>query len=213
MASSLTNTDKQENLHSIQRQIHEKKTSILDSTRRMQDLAHQCETVGTGIAVELDEQEEKLTNIERRCDGIDANLVHVQRNLNKLKSPFGGLKNIFHPLKSSFPKSASQPELSNSAKKKTATVIAKTTRPTNLNHDTDTYFGKPRSTMDDIERETEDRLHDIHQSVNCLESLALEINKKLESQKPLTERLGTKIDVLNDNVNKKNKDMKSILLS
>ncbi|CAF0814232.1 unnamed protein product [Rotaria sp. Silwood1] len=166
---------------------------------------------------ELVEQREKLENIERRCDGIDANLVNAQQNLNKLNSIFGGIKNIFHPPKSSFPKSASQPQLSNSAKKKTATVqqaaaTAVTTRPTNLNHDTDTYFGKPRSNMDDMERETEDGLHDIHQGVNRLKLLALEMNAELESQKPLTERLGTKIDVLNDNVNKKNKDMKSILL-
>jgi hypothetical protein len=38
------------------------------------------------------------------------------------------------------------------------------------------------------------------------------MNEELESQKPLTDRLGDKIGVLNDSVAKKNKEMKTILL-
>jgi hypothetical protein len=111
----------------------------------------------------LVEQREKLENIEQRCDAIDANLVNAQQNLNKLGSVFGGIKNYFQPPKSAFTKSASQPQLSDVNKKKTAAtqqVAAKAvnTRPTNLNSDTDTYFGKQRSAMDDLERETEDGL-------------------------------------------------------
>lgn len=55
-------------------------------------------------------------------------------------------------------------------------------------------------------------LDDIHQGVNRLKLLALQMNEELESQKPITERLGKKIGTLNDEVNKKNKDVKSILL-
>ncbi|CAF2399897.1 unnamed protein product [Rotaria sp. Silwood2] len=217
MASSITSNHNQDDLQSIQHQIHEKKTSILDSTRRMLGLINESETVGVNTATELVEQREKLENIEKRCDGIDANLVNAQQNINKLNSIFGGIKNYFHPPKSSFPKSSSQPQLSNAAKKKTAAAqqtaaTAITTRPTNPNHNTDTYFGKPRSAMDDLERETEDGLHDIHQGVNRLKLLALQMNDELEGQKPLTDRLGTKIQGLNDSVNKKNKDMKTILL-
>lgn len=110
------------------------------------------------------EQREQLENIEKRCDGIDANLVNAQQNLNRLGSVFGGIKNYFNPPKTSFPKSVSQPQLNNSATKKSAAVqqtaaaAAISTRPTNLKQDTDTYFGKPRSAMDDMERETEDGL-------------------------------------------------------
>ncbi len=112
---------------------------------------------------ELVEQREKLEDIEKRCDGIDANLINAQQNLNKLGSIFGGIKNYFHPPKSAFHKSTSQPQISNAAKKKTtetqqAAAVAVSTRPTNLKNDTDTYFGKPRSAMDDMERETEDGL-------------------------------------------------------
>ena len=110
-------------------------------------------------------------------------------------------------------------------------TAAVTTRPTDHKSNTDTYFGKARNEMDDMEKETEDGLRkwpmkisrisigywislldDIHQGVNRLKLLALQMNEELESQKPLTDRLYGKIDALNDGVNKKNKDMKTILL-
>ncbi len=100
-----------------------------------------------------------MENIEKRCDGIDANLMSAQQNLNKLGSIFGGIKNYFHPPKSAFHKSTSQPQINHDAKKRTATAAsAVNSRPTNPKDDTDTYFGKSRSAMDDMERETEDGL-------------------------------------------------------
>jgi hypothetical protein len=107
---------------------------------------------------QLVEQREKLENIEKRCDTIDANLISAQQNLNRLGSVFGGIKNYFQPPKSSFTKSASQPQLSDVNKKKTAAAQAVITRPTDLKNNTDTYFGKPRNAMDDMERETEEGL-------------------------------------------------------
>ena len=56
-------------------------------------------------------------------------------------------------------------------------------------------------------------LDDIHQGVNRLKMLAMQMNEELEGQKPLTDRLGKKIEVLNGEVEKKNKNMKTILLS
>ncbi|CAF1645291.1 unnamed protein product [Rotaria magnacalcarata] len=217
MTTSIGNSHDHDDLQSIQRQIHEKKTGMLDSTRRMLGLINESEAVGVNTAAELIEQREKLENIEKRCDSIDANLVSAQQNINKLNSIFGGIKNYFHPPKSTMPKSASQPQLSNTAKKKTAAAqqaaaTAINTRPTNPNNDTDTYFGKARSGMDDIERDTEDGLHDVHLGVSRLKLLALQMNEELESQKPLTDRLGIKINHLDETVNKKNKDMKNILL-
>ncbi|CAF4430809.1 unnamed protein product, partial [Adineta steineri] len=93
-----------------------------------------------------------------------------------------------------------------------AAATAADTRPTNTKNDTDTYFGKSRSTMDDMERETEDGLHDVHQGVNRLKYLAMQMNQELESQKPLTDRLAGKLEVLDNEVKKKNTHMKSILL-
>ncbi len=50
MASSFASNNNQEELQSIQRQIHEKKTGILDSTRRMLGLINESEVVGNNTA-------------------------------------------------------------------------------------------------------------------------------------------------------------------
>lgn len=172
-----------------------------------------------------------MQNIEKRLDNIDGNLVVAQQNINKLGSIFGGIRNYFSPPKSAFHKSASQPQISDANKKKAATSATTTTnRATNARDDTDTYFGKRRGDMDDVERETEDGLRtfflfalqwiiissdfleDIHEGVGRLKMLALHMNQELEDQKPLTERLGGKMDRLTGDVAKKNKEMKAIAL-
>ena len=167
----------------------------------------------------MQEQGEKLENISKRCDGIDANLITAQQNLNKLGSVFGGIKNYFNPPKSAFPKSVSQPQIN---QKKTTT--SNIPRATNPKDDTDTYFGKPRSAMDDIERETEDGLRkfldflsililsldildDIHLGVARLKGLAQNLNDELTRQDPMISNLGVKIENLNGTVKNQNKTM------
>ncbi len=46
----MTSNHNQDELHNIQTQIHEKKTSILDSTRRMLGLINESEVVGSNTA-------------------------------------------------------------------------------------------------------------------------------------------------------------------
>ncbi len=53
---------------------------------------------------------------------------------------------------------------------------------------------------------------DIHQGVTRLKMLAIHMNQELDNQKPLMERLDKKIGDLNVDVNKKNKQMKDVLL-
>ena len=55
-------------------------------------------------------------------------------------------------------------------------------------------------------------LDDIHRGVGRLKLLAEQMNRELEDQKPITDRLTQKIEVLNENVQKKNQNMKTILL-
>lgn len=124
---------------------------------------NELHVVFSPLLQELSRQGEQLKGIHDRCRTIDAHLVDSQRNLNKLNSIFGGIKNYFQPPKSTLPKSISQPQMSTAEKKKVtaaqnAAAAAVNTRPTNTKANTDTYFGKARSDMDDIERETEDGL-------------------------------------------------------
>jgi hypothetical protein len=50
MSTSFSSNNNQDELQSIQHQIHEKKTGILDSTRRMLGLINESEVIGTNTA-------------------------------------------------------------------------------------------------------------------------------------------------------------------
>ncbi|CAF4267728.1 unnamed protein product, partial [Rotaria magnacalcarata] len=50
MTTSIGNSHDHDDLQSIQRQIHEKKTGMLDSTRRMLGLINESEAVGVNTA-------------------------------------------------------------------------------------------------------------------------------------------------------------------
>ena len=59
---------------------------------------------------ELNLQGEKLRGIETKIDEINDNLTATQKNINQIKSVFGGIKNKFLNWSSSSSKSTSKPE-------------------------------------------------------------------------------------------------------
>lgn len=50
MATSFSSDNHSDDLPSIQRQIHEKRTGILDTVRRMGGLVYESEAIGTSTA-------------------------------------------------------------------------------------------------------------------------------------------------------------------
>ena len=50
----------------------------------------------------LDEQGEKLRKVDRNLDDINAATVQTQRNLNNIKSVFGGIRNYFRQVSLQF---------------------------------------------------------------------------------------------------------------
>lgn len=50
MSTSYSSNHDTDDLQHIQRQIHEKQTGILESTRRMRGLVYESEAIGTGTA-------------------------------------------------------------------------------------------------------------------------------------------------------------------
>ncbi|VDD93169.1 unnamed protein product [Enterobius vermicularis] len=68
----------------------------LDSTERSRKQLEQSEQIGVATAQDLLAQREKLENAERNLDEIERTTRMTQRNLNSLKSFFGGFfKNKF----------------------------------------------------------------------------------------------------------------------
>jgi hypothetical protein len=67
MKSSYNNNDQgREELDGIQRQINQKTNESLESTRRMVGLVAESQEIGTNTIVALDQQGEKLNQIEVR---------------------------------------------------------------------------------------------------------------------------------------------------
>ena len=61
---------------------------------------HDCVRMGTETTEELDRQAEALDRTETRLDEIHVGLDKGERNLRKIKSPFGGVMNYFAKKKS-----------------------------------------------------------------------------------------------------------------
>lgn len=73
-----------------------------EAIRRMEDSSfnslrtlHDCVRMGTETTEELDRQAEALDRVETRLDEIHVGLDKGERNLRKIKSPFGGMMNYF----------------------------------------------------------------------------------------------------------------------
>lgn len=73
-----------------EREIEKTLQESLDSTERSRRHLENSEKIGTATAQQLLEQREKLENTEKNLDEIHRTTQMTQRNLNSLKSFFGG---------------------------------------------------------------------------------------------------------------------------
>ncbi|CAP27135.1 Protein CBR-SNAP-29 [Caenorhabditis briggsae] len=73
-----------------EREIERTLQESLDSTERSRRHLENSEKIGTATAQQLLEQREKLENTEKNLDEIHRTTQMTQRNLNSLKSFFGG---------------------------------------------------------------------------------------------------------------------------
>ena len=71
-----------------------------DSSFKSLRTLHDCVRMGTETTEELDRQAEALDRVETRLDEIHVGLDKGERNLRKIKSPFGGMMNYFSKKKS-----------------------------------------------------------------------------------------------------------------
>lgn len=73
-----------------------------EAVRKMEDSSfnslrtlHDCVRMGTETTEELERQAESLDRVETRLDEVHVGLDKGERNLRKIKSPFGGMMNYF----------------------------------------------------------------------------------------------------------------------
>lgn len=60
-------------------------TETLEATRRIRQVAEETNDIGVNTLVALNEQGERLDNVERRLDEIDVDLKQTDRHLNALE--------------------------------------------------------------------------------------------------------------------------------
>jgi hypothetical protein len=80
----MTSDRSQDDLQSIQRQIHEKKTSILDSTRRMLGYINESEVVGTNAAA-----------VSFLLSMREMNILELKTDRNIIDIPCSYMRDIF----------------------------------------------------------------------------------------------------------------------
>ncbi|MFH4977781.1 hypothetical protein AB6A40_004490 [Gnathostoma spinigerum] len=86
----------EDDVNFYEREIEKYMQESLDSTQRSRARLEQSEQLGVTTAQDLLVQREKLENTEKNLDEIDRTTQMTQRNLNSLKSVFGGFfKNKF----------------------------------------------------------------------------------------------------------------------
>ncbi|VDM45765.1 unnamed protein product [Toxocara canis] len=86
----------EDDVNFYEREIEKYMQESLDSTQRSRQQLEQSEQVGVATAQDLLAQREKLENTEKNLDEIERTTKMTQRNLNSLKSVFGGFfKNKF----------------------------------------------------------------------------------------------------------------------
>ncbi|VDN06727.1 unnamed protein product [Thelazia callipaeda] len=193
----------------------------LDSTQRATKNLEQSEQIGIAAAQDLITQREKLERTEKNLDDIDKTTKMTQRNLNSLKSVFGGFfKNKF----SRAPKD--EPQISPS---KSDSVLGSTVGKLNISASAGhnysyTTMSASGPTLSESSRaaikgtrweamdnEIDSNLDLMSSQLSRLRMLGEAIGEEVESQNELLDRIQVKAENADTRVKDQDKQMKKLL--
>ncbi|CAF0888600.1 unnamed protein product, partial [Didymodactylos carnosus] len=145
MSAINCNKKDNESLQSIQKQIYQHKTDMLESSRNMVDLISESEEIVADTIIKLTRQKQ-LKNMNENVNTVDNTLIHTQKNKAKFRWKLPKIIHYFqHSSKSNINK-----DVSSERRQETAMLQMLKSEEEN------TYLGKSTSLMDDIEKETND---------------------------------------------------------
>ena len=202
--SSKPDPQEEENLKRIHERIGQVENDSLESTQRALRSLNEANEIGVKTAEELIRQGEKLDNINERLDDVDNTLYHTQKNLNQIKSIFGGLKNKFFKPKA--PEPVPAPKASNDGKKdmKTSQSAQNFSAPV-----------QPAKhaviTGSDREVEINKNLDEMSVGLSRLKGLASEMQFELDRQNPIIDSLNSKTSRTQSKIEDQNKQMRRVL--
>ncbi|KIH59601.1 SNARE domain protein [Ancylostoma duodenale] len=182
-----------------EREIEKYMQESLDSTERSRRHLENSEKLGAQTAQDLLEQREKLERTERNLDEIHRTTQITQRNLNSLKSVFGGFfKNKF---------SRKPPDaVAEMPQSKSASKLADTVGEMNTGGSSASFSGTasaPQSTLSESNA--------MSKNLRNLRRLGEDLGREVDEQNQMLDRIQTKADRNDAIVRVQDKQMQKIL--
>jgi len=201
-ARSNYSRDDSDELKRLQMQIGQVENESLNSTTRALRAISEAQETGAKTAQELVRQGEQLNNINEKLDDVNSTLTHTQKNINQIKSIFGGLKNRFMPSSKSSDKLDKQvrPEKIPKDKSKNTSAF----------NETEGQGSFATITGSDREKEINKNLDEMSLGLKSLNSLANDMKRELDRQNPLIENITRKAEVTHQRIDDQDKQMKRI---
>lgn len=204
-----------------ERELERYMQESLESTERSRRNLEQSEQIGIVTAQDLLTQREKLEHTEKNLDEIDKITRMTQRNLNSLKSVFGGFfKNKFSRApreETSMAPSKSESVLGNTVDKLSVGAKARsnydgcvlsTSGPTLSESSRAAIKGTRWEAMDN---EIDSNLDSMSSQLARLRLLGKAIGEEVESQNEMLDRIQVKAERTNARVQDQDKQMKKLL--
>jgi hypothetical protein len=195
-----------DHLGCIQEKISAVEDSSLASTRRCLQMISEATEMGVKTATQLVEQGEKLQRVEEHLDKVNNDLTETQKNLNRMKSIFGGIVNKF-TFKSS-KKSESKDKVSD---KSTSSVSASSSSTTATEVCTEARTGFAVITGSAREEEMNSNLEQLSLGLKGLANLGIDMQRELDKQAPQIDRLNNKSETTKARIDDQNSQMKKLL--
>ncbi|CAB3402051.1 unnamed protein product [Caenorhabditis bovis] len=193
----------------------------LDSTERSRRHLENSEKIGVATAQELLEQREKLERTEKNLDEIHRTTQMTQRNLNSLKSVFGGFfKNKF----SKKPQEASDSASTTVPQSKSASRLSETASGLSSGTTSASFSGPSGRTLNESSRnaikgtrweamdnQIDENLDMMSANLRNLQRLGMDLGKEVDSQNEMLDRIHTKAERNDAIVRDQDKQMQKIL--
>lgn len=194
-------------------------------------LLYEAEDAGKATAVELARQREQLEKTSNQLDEINSTLRFSQRHLNGLKSVFGGLKNYLSGNRD-VPTAAASPAGSQMSQETNynANATGGGAIPKQPMSPTERYDNHPVSRMRDdtssynerqvqaqqraanpFQHQLESNLDEMCDNLSRLKFLATDLGTEIESQNELLDNMNYKIESVDINLTKQNKEINKLM--
>ncbi|VDK89190.1 unnamed protein product [Onchocerca ochengi] len=211
----------EDDVNFYERELERYMQESLDSTERSRKNLEQSEQMGIATAQDLLTQREKLEHTEKNLDDIDRTTKMTQRNLNSLKSVFGGFfKNKFSrapkdepsmiPSKSDSILGNTVDKLNNDSKRGSCYTegAISASGPTLSESSRAAIKGTRWESMDN---EIDSNLESMSSQLARLRMLGEAIGEEVDSQNAMLDRIQVKAERTNARVKDQDKQMKKLL--